>query len=182
MPYLHLPVQSGSDKVLKAMNRRYTSEEYLNIIFRLKDLCPNIALSSDFIVGFPTEGEEDFSATLDLVRKIGFASSFSFKYSPRPGTPGAAMKGQIPENIKSERLDILQELLQTQQKAFNHSCIGKIMPVLFEHEGKQEGQLCGRSPYLQNVNVKAEKSRLGTIIPVKITKSTLNSLGGEITL
>ncbi|MBR7158931.1 MAG: tRNA (N6-isopentenyl adenosine(37)-C2)-methylthiotransferase MiaB [Alphaproteobacteria bacterium] len=182
MPYLHLPVQSGSDKVLKAMNRRYTSAEYLDIVYRLKDICPEIALSSDFIVGFPGEEDSDFAQTMDLVEKVGFASSFSFKYSPRPGTPGAAMKGQIPEKVKAERLDILQALLQSEQKAFNQNCIGKILPVLLEHEGKSQGQLCGRSPYLQNVNLPADKNLLGTIIPVKITKSTLNSLSGEIAL
>ena len=179
MPYLHLPVQSGSDKILRAMNRRYTSSEYLDIIFKLRDLCPEIAISSDFIVGFPGEEDKDFEQTLDLVNKVDFASSFSFKYSPRPGTPGAAMKGQIPEKIKSSRLDILQSLLQRQQERFNYNCIGKVLPVLLEHEGKKTGQLCGRSPYLQNVNLEADKKLLGEIIPVKITGANLNSLRGE---
>lgn len=180
MPYLHLPVQSGSDKVLKAMNRKYTRAEYLDIIAKIKDARADIALSSDFIVGFAGEEEEDFAQTLDLVDKVKFASSFSFKYSQRAGTAGAAMKGQVPEKIKGERLIILQELLQKYQEEFNQTFMDKELPVLFECNGKNNGEYVGHSPYMQTVTVKAEANVIGQILPVKIIKAGLNVLSGEI--
>src|SRR5579862_7413880 len=145
MPFLHLPVQSGSDRVLLAMNRRHSASEYRQTVERLRRARPDIALSSDFIVGFPGESEEDFRATTDLVRDIGYAQAFSFKYSPRPGTPAASASDQVPEPLKAERLHILQSVLQEQQRAFNQSCVGRVLPVLFEKPGRHPGQLVGRS-------------------------------------
>jgi tRNA-2-methylthio-N6-dimethylallyladenosine synthase len=161
MPFIHLPVQSGSDRVLAAMNRRHTADQYRATVERLRRARPDLALSSDFIVGFPGESAADFEATLDLVREIGFAQAFSFKYSPRPGTPAANSADQVPEPIKAERLAALQSLLNEQQRAFNQTCIGRILPVLFEKPGRHAGQLVGRSPYLQSVhaNVSAETIR-----------------------
>jgi tRNA-2-methylthio-N6-dimethylallyladenosine synthase len=180
MPFLHLPVQSGSNKILKAMNRKHTREEYFTIIDKLKTIRPDIALSSDFIVGFPGETDEDFADTMDLIKKINFAQSFSFKYSPRPGTP-AATKPQIPENIKIERLAILQKELAKQQLEFNESCVGKILPVLFEKEGKHDNHIGGKTPYMQSAYVEnVDKSMLGKIVNVKITKGAAISVTGEI--
>ncbi|HCY55716.1 MAG TPA: tRNA (N6-isopentenyl adenosine(37)-C2)-methylthiotransferase MiaB, partial [Oceanicaulis sp.] len=136
MPYLHLPVQAGSDRILKAMNRKHTAAEYIALIERLRTLRPDIALSGDFIVGFPGEQERDFEDTLKLVEAVGYASAFSFKYSRRPGTPGAAMAGQVDEAVKTERLARLQALLNAQQEAFNAAMVGKRLPVLFEREGR----------------------------------------------
>ncbi|WP_308910711.1 tRNA (N6-isopentenyl adenosine(37)-C2)-methylthiotransferase MiaB [Pseudokordiimonas caeni] len=153
MPYLHLPVQSGSDRILAAMNRKHTAESYLDIIRRLRDARPDLALSSDFIVGFPGEKDEDFEATMALVREVGYAQSFSFKYSARPGTPASVMPFQVPEDVKSERLAALQALLAEQQLAFNKACLGKTLEVLVERPGKKDGEVVGRSPYLQAVHI-----------------------------
>jgi tRNA-2-methylthio-N6-dimethylallyladenosine synthase len=180
MPFLHLPIQSGSNKILKAMNRKHTREEYFTIIDRLRKAKPDIALSSDFIVGFPGETEEDFADTLDLAKKVGFSQSYSFKYSPRPGTP-AAIKEQVPEHIKDERLLILQEELKRSQLRFNEDCVGRTMPVLFDRDGKLEGQIIGKTPYMQSVHVlNPDKSLIGQIIQVKITKALPSSLAGEV--
>ena len=153
MPYLHLPVQSGSDKILKAMNRRHNRAQYLDIIEKLYAANPALRMSSDFIVGFPGESDEDFEQTLDIVRRVGYIQAFSFKYSKRPGTPAALMPEQVEEKIKRQRLDILQELLSGMQLKFNRECLGKTMPVLFEYKGRRAGQLVGRTPYMQNIHV-----------------------------
>ena len=180
MPFLHLPVQSGSDRVLAAMNRRHTADEYKRTVARLRAARPDLALSSDFIVGYPGESEEDFRATLDLVAKIGFAQAFSFKYSPRPGTPAAEVEDQVPEPVKAERLAALQVVLQQQQRAFNQGCVGKILPVLFDKPGRHPGQLVGRSPYLQSVHAAAAPDRIGEILPVMVRAIEPNSLAGAI--
>jgi tRNA-2-methylthio-N6-dimethylallyladenosine synthase len=180
MPQLHLPVQSGSDRILAAMNRRHTRAEYLHIVERLRRACPALALSSDFIVGFPGETEEDFTATLNLVSAVGFSGAFSFKYSPRPGTPGAEMAGQIDETIKSERLGRLQQAIDASQAKFNRSCLGRTYDVLFEREGRHAGQLVGRSPYLQPVQAIAPKSLIGAIAAVTISEIGSNSLFGAL--
>lgn len=180
MPYLHLPVQAGSDKILKAMNRGHTAEHYVKLIERIRTARPDIALSGDFIVGFPGETSEDFKATLDLVEAVGYASAYSFKYSRRPGTPGAAMQKQVPEDQKSEHLAQLQALLERQRVEFNQKQVGQSLTVLFEREGRKNGQLIGRSPYLQSVHVSAPKSMLGSIAPVSIEDVTPNALAGVL--
>ena len=180
MPYLHLPIQSGSNKVLKAMNRRHTKEDYLKVIDKLKAANPKIGMSSDFIVGFPGETDKDFTETLDIVNQVKYIQAFSFKYSKRPGTPAALMDGQIEEKIKKERLDILQNLLFSYQEKFNLSSVGKTMPVLFESKGRHAGQLIGRTPYMQNVHAILPKENLNQIINIKITEATTNSLSGEV--
>ncbi len=180
MPYFHLPVQAGSDKILKSMNRQHTAEEYIAIIDRLRAARPDIAISGDMIVGFPGETDKDFEDTMELVRKVNYASCFSFKYSRRPGTPGAAMFNQIDEGVKGERLQALQALLNEQQIAFNESQVGKTLPVLFERAGRLEGQLHGRSPYLQAVHVDAPESLLGKIADVEITGASRNALSGRL--
>ena len=180
MPYLHLPVQSGSDRILKAMNRRHTAAEYLALIRRIKDARPDLALSGDFIVGFPGETDEDFEDTLRLVEAVGYAQAFSFKYSTRPGTPGADLKDQVPEDVKANRLERLQALLLKQQHAFNESCIGREIDLLLEKPGRMPGQLIGRSPWLQSVNVDAKSSQIGDIIRVRITGTGPNSLFAEM--
>ena len=182
MPYLHLPVQSGSDRVLKAMNRGHTAEHYLRLVDKIRAARPDIALSGDFIVGFPGESEADFEATLQLVRDARYASSFSFKYSRRPGTPAAAMPGQVPEDVKSERLQRLQILLETQRQAFNGAMAGRTVPVLFERPGRNPGQLIGRTPYLQAIHAEAPQHRLGQIVAVKIAAAGSNSLAGAVEL
>jgi tRNA-2-methylthio-N6-dimethylallyladenosine synthase len=179
MPFLHLPVQSGADRVLAAMNRRHTADDYRRTVQKLRQARPDLALSSDFIVGYPGESELDFRATLDLVGEIGFAQSFSFKYSPRPGTPAASEK-QLPEPVKAERLAELQVLLQQQQRAFNAASVGTTMPVLFEKPGRYDGQLVGRSPYLQPVHADAASETIGKVVPVHITTVHTNSLSGTI--
>ena len=179
MPYLHLPIQSGSDRVLKAMNRGHTTREYLTLVARLRAACPSIALTSDFIVGFPGETDAEFNATLDIIREVNYASAFSFKYSPRPGTPAAENTRQIPEDVKSERLVRLQNLLTTQQAAFNQTWVGHTLPVLIEKPGRQEGQMIGRSPYLQSVHLDIEKLALGSIVSAKILAVGPNSLSGQ---
>ncbi len=180
MPFLHLPVQSGSDRVLLAMNRRHSASQYRRTVERLRRARPDIALSSDFIVGFPGESEEDFRATTDLVRDIGYAQAFSFKYSPRPGTPAASASDQVPEPVKAERLRILQSVLHEEQRAFNQSCVGRVLPVLFEKPGRHPGQLVGRSPYLQSVHTQAGVERIGEVVPVTIRAALSNSLAGAI--
>ncbi|MFZ0269802.1 tRNA (N6-isopentenyl adenosine(37)-C2)-methylthiotransferase MiaB [Caulobacter sp.] len=180
MPYLHLPVQAGSDKILKAMNRDHTAESYVRLIEKIRAARPDIAMSGDFIVGFPGERDGDFEKTLELVREVGFASAFSFKYSRRPGTPASAMPGQVDEVVKAERLDRLNALLDEQQKAFNALQVGKVMPVLFEKKGRNPGQIVGRSPYLQAVHAVGPDSLLGQIVPVRIESSAKMSLGGVL--
>jgi tRNA-2-methylthio-N6-dimethylallyladenosine synthase len=180
MPYLHLPVQAGSDAVLAAMQRKHGRGTYLELAARLRAARPDIALSSDFIVGFPGETEADFEATLDLVREVGFASAFSFKYSPRPGTPGAEFPDQVDARIKRERLARLLDLLETQRQAFNWAMIGKTLAVLFEKKGRHPGQIVGRSPYLQAVQVTAPEHLIGALMPVEIVAAGANSLFGRL--
>ena len=179
MPYLHLPVQSGSDRILKVMNRAHDRESFLRTVERVRTARPDIALSSDFIVGFPGESDLDFEATLDLIREVGFAGAFTFKYSRRPGTPAAAMTGQVDEAVKTERLARLQALIESQQRAFNAAQVGKTLPVLFERPGRHVGQLIGRSPYLQAVHCEGRASLIGRIAPVRIADVGNNSLAGE---
>lgn len=180
MPYIHLPIQAGSDAVLKAMNRRYSVQEYIDIVGQFREARPDMAISSDFIVGFPGETDADFENTMDLIKKIKYASSFSFKYSPRPGTPASLMKNQVPEEVKSQRLSILQAELLSQQQAFNTSTIGKTLDILLVEHGKKPGQLTGYSPYLQPTHVHIDDSALNTIVKVKITGATATSLTGEL--
>ncbi|MEP3247999.1 MAG: tRNA (N6-isopentenyl adenosine(37)-C2)-methylthiotransferase MiaB [Sneathiella sp.] len=181
MPYLHLPVQAGADRILEAMNRRHTGAEYRKIIDKLRSYNPELALSGDFIVGFPGETEAEFEETLQLVRDVTYAQAYSFKYSPRPGTPAAALEGQmIPEDIKSERLARLQKLLNEQQLAFNKSFEGKEIDVLLEREGKKDGQLIGRSPYMQSVFVQSPPHRIGRIATVIVEEGNANSLRGKL--
>jgi tRNA-2-methylthio-N6-dimethylallyladenosine synthase len=180
MPYLHLPFQAGSDRILAAMNRKHTAAHYVDLVARVRAARPDIALSTDIIVGFPGESDDDFEATLDIVRTIGFAQAYSFKYSPRPGTPAAKMADQVPEAVKIERLARLKALLDAQQSSFNAQCIGRVMPVLFERHGRRDGQLIGRSPYLQSVHADAAPALVGRIIPVEIADAGPNSLSGVI--
>jgi tRNA-2-methylthio-N6-dimethylallyladenosine synthase len=180
MPFLHLPVQSGSDRILKAMNRQHTAESYLRLIEKIRAARPDIAISGDFIVGFPGERDSDFEATLALVREVGHAGAFSFKYSRRPGTPAAAMPGQVAEAVKDERLARLNALLDAQARAFNTSQVGKILPVLFERKGRHPGQLIGRSPYLQAVHALAPDRLIGQIVPVRIEDAARMSLAGVL--
>ena len=179
MPYLHLPVQSGSDRVLKAMNRKHTAASYLKIIERLRDVRPDMAISGDFITGFPGETEEDFEDTLALVRAVGYAQAFSFKYSARPGTP-AAERAEVPEAQKAERLHRLQALLTEQQVAFQEAQVGRDLPVLLEKPGRMEGQLVGKSPYLQAVHLDAPQEMLGRIVTARIVASAPNSLAAQL--
>jgi tRNA-2-methylthio-N6-dimethylallyladenosine synthase len=179
MPFLHLPVQSGSDRMLASMNRKHTAADYLAIVARLRAVRPDIALSSDFIVGHPGETEADFEATLDLIRTVGFAQAFSFKYSPRPGTPAAGAPMQVPEAEKDRRLQALQALLRDQQAAFNAACVGRALPVLVTGPGRYAGQVAGRSPYLQPVHFAGPPSLVGHEIPVRIAAAHTNSLAGE---
>ena len=178
MPFLHLPVQSGSDRVLAAMNRRHGADDYRRLVDRLRAARPDIALSSDFIVGFPGETEDDFRATLDLIADVGFIQAYSFKYSPRPGTPAATMEGQIPDDVRTRRLSELQDLLNHQQRAFNDGCVGRVMPVLFDRRGKYPGQLVGRSPYMQPVHAEVSDRLFGAVADLSITGAFANSLAG----
>ncbi len=179
MPYLHLPVQAGSDAVLKAMNRGHTAESYLHLIERIRRARPDIAISGDFIVGFPGETDADFARTLELVREVGYAAAYSFKYSPRPGTPAAEAENQVPEPVKLARLHELQALLQRQQSAFNAACVSRKLPVLLEKPGRDPGQLVGRSPYLQAVHLPAGKLTVGQIVEAHIDGVGTNSLSGH---
>jgi tRNA-2-methylthio-N6-dimethylallyladenosine synthase len=179
MPYLHLPIQSGSDRVLKAMNRGHTTAQYMKLIERIRAAQPRIAMTSDFIVGFPGETDAEFQETLDLVRNVSYAGAFSFKYSPRPGTPAAENENQIPEDVKNERLARLQAVLTKQQAAFNQSCVDQTLTVLLEKPGRQEGQLIGRSPYLQSVHLDAPESLVGSFVNAHILAVGPNSLSGQ---
>lgn len=178
MPYLHLPVQSGSDRILKAMNRQHKAADYLKLIDRIRQARPDIAFSGDFIVGFPGETDEDFEATIKLVEEVGYSSAYSFKYSPRPGTPGATMKNHVDESVKDERLQRLQTLILDQQHRFLKSKIGERVEVLVEKAGRHDGQMVGRSPWLLPVVV-STNAKIGEIIPVDITKALPNSLFGN---
>jgi tRNA-2-methylthio-N6-dimethylallyladenosine synthase len=179
MPFLHLPVQSGSDAVLRAMNRRHRAAEYERTVDRLRAARPDMALSSDFIVGFPGETDADFAATLALVRKIGFAQAFSFRYSPRPGTPAASMPKQVKDAVKRERLAELQALLAEQAQAFNRATVGRVLPVLLERAGRYPGQLSGRTPYLQPVHLQLSEGEIGDVVQAFITESQPHSLAGQ---
>lgn len=180
MPYLHLPIQSGSNSVLKRMNRKHEAAFYVDIIHRLRAARPDIALSGDFIVGFPGETDKEFEETLGLVKAVGYASSYSFKYSPRPGTPAATDDAQIDEAVKEDRLARLQSLLLGQHQAFNDSCVGKTMPVLLDRDGKHEGQFIGRTPYMQSVYLYAPDAAHGKIVDVTIIGASGVSLKGEL--
>ena len=179
MPYLHLPVQSGSDRILKAMNRRHNSADYLRVVEKLYEANPLLKMSSDFIVGFPGESDDDFQKTLDIVNKVKYIQAFSCKYSRRAGTPAAVMDNQVEEKVKKERLDILQTLLFDYQDKFNKSCIGKTMPVLLEQKGRHKGQLIGRTPYMQNLHVETKSDNMNKIINVVVSEATTNSLSGK---
>ncbi|HEY2070976.1 MAG TPA: tRNA (N6-isopentenyl adenosine(37)-C2)-methylthiotransferase MiaB [Rhizomicrobium sp.] len=180
MPYLHLPVQSGSDAVLDAMNRQHTREDYFRLVERIRAVRPDIALSSDFIVGFPGETDKDFEDTLDLIRAVKFAAAYSFKYSPRPGTPAASARKQIAEEVKDARLQALQALLLEQQHAFGRACVDRTFPVLFEKPGRQSGQAIGRSPYLQSVHADNASHLIGKLHTVHIEAAGSNSLQGRL--
>jgi tRNA-2-methylthio-N6-dimethylallyladenosine synthase len=180
MPYLHLPVQSGSDRVLAAMNRRHTRGDYLAVIARLREARSDMAFCSDFIVGFPGESEADFQQTLSLVEEVGYAGAFSFKYSARPGTPAAELPDQISEEVKSVRLHRLQSMIERHQANFNARCIGRSFDVLFEKPGRRAGQIVGRSPYLQPVQVMAASEMIGKIAAVSVTATGTNSLFGAL--
>jgi tRNA-2-methylthio-N6-dimethylallyladenosine synthase len=180
MPFLHLPVQSGSDRVLAAMNRKHTAAEYIDLIARVRAARPDIALSSDFIVGFPGETDQEAEETIALAKKIGFAQAFSFKYSPRPGTPAAGRGEQVPDAVKSERLIRLQAVLEAQQAAFNAQSVGSVLPVLFERKGREPGEFVGRTPYLQLVHAAGSGELVGSTAPVMLTESRRMSLSGVI--
>ncbi len=180
MPYVHLPVQSGSDRILDAMNRRHTRADYLNVIAALRTARPDLAFTSDFIVGFPGETEDDFRDTLALVEDVGFASAYTFTYSARPGTPAAEMENQVPDGEKSERLQRLQAVITRQWRAFNASFAGRTLDVLLEKPGRLPGQLVGKSPYLQAVQVMAPAALIGSVVRVAITEAGTNSLFGAL--
>ena len=180
MPYLHLPVQSGSDRILEAMNRGHDRDHYRRLVDRLRGIQPDLALSSDFIVGFPGESDADFDDTMKLVDEIGFASAYTFKYSRRPGTPGAALGDQLAESIKTARLAALQSLLGSQQLAFNASKVGTIVPVLFAEAGRKPGQMLGKSPWLQSVYVEGGAEMIGNLVNVRLLAAYALSLAGEI--
>jgi tRNA-2-methylthio-N6-dimethylallyladenosine synthase len=178
MAFLHLPVQSGSNRILKAMNRRHNADDYRRLVERLRRARPDIGLSSDFIVGFPGETDADFAETLKLIEDVGFIQAYSFKYSPRPGTPAATLENQVTEEVKSERLCTLQDVLNAQQRAFNESCVGHVMEVLLERPGREAGQLVGRSPYMQAVHVNDAQRERGAIVRLRIVAAHANSLTG----
>ncbi|GAA4013949.1 tRNA (N6-isopentenyl adenosine(37)-C2)-methylthiotransferase MiaB [Sphingomonas swuensis] len=179
MPYLHLPVQAGSDRILKAMNRHHSADDYLRTLDRVRAARPDIAISGDFIVGFPGESDEDFEATLSIVRTVGYASAFTFKYSARPGTPAATMDGQLPEAVKDERLQRLQALVAEQSRAFNLSKVGAETRILIDRVGRKPGQMIGKSPWLQSVFVDSD-ARIGEMVDVRLTAALPNSLAGEV--
>jgi tRNA-2-methylthio-N6-dimethylallyladenosine synthase len=179
MPYLHLPVQAGADRILKAMNRKHSAESYIRLIERIRAARPDIAISGDFIVGFPGETEAEFQATLDLADTVGYASAFSFKYSARPGTPAAELE-TVTEDVSSERLQRLQALLNRDRARFADSLVGATLPVRFEKQGREPGQMIGRSPYLQSVVVQADQAAKGRILPVDITDTLPNALAGRL--
>ena len=179
MPYLHLPVQSGSDRILKAMNRSHDADSYLRLLERVRAARPDIALSGDFIVGFPGETEEDFEATLGIVDAVGYASAYSFKYSPRPGTPGAAMEDQIPRDIMEDRLARLQQRIDRHRLAFNRSKVGESIQILIERAGRRPGQMIGKTPWLQSVHVETD-ARPGDMLEVRLQSALPNSLSGAV--
>ncbi len=181
MPFLHLPIQSGSDKILKAMNRKHGREDYMQVIAKLRAARPDMAFSSDFIVGFPGETEEDFSETLAIVREVGYAQCYSFAYSPRPGTPASIREEQVPQAVKLERLARLQAAITEEQFRFNQQTVGKTMEVLLDRAGKYEGQTIGRSPYMQSVHVRDASAYKNTMVTVKITEAFEHSVAGVIT-
>jgi tRNA-2-methylthio-N6-dimethylallyladenosine synthase len=180
VPFLHLPVQSGSDKILRAMSRGHDRGDYLLLVDKLKKARPDLMLSSDFIVGFPGETEEDFADSLSLINEVGFIQTYSFKYSPRPGTPAANLDNQLPEEVKVERLTRIQAELEKVQSAFNRSCIGRSFSVLLDRQGRKDGQLLGRSPYMQPVHVTAGPEMMGEVLDLRITAAYRNSLAGII--
>jgi tRNA-2-methylthio-N6-dimethylallyladenosine synthase len=180
MPFLHLPIQSGSDKILKEMNRKHSRGEYLDVIARLRAARPDIAFSSDFIVGFPGETEEDFSETLAIVREVGYAQCYSFAYSPRPGTPASVKTTQVPQEVKLERLARLQAAISEQQLAFNKQTVGQVMDVLFDRPGKYAGQMIGRSPYMQSVHVHNASAYAGKMVTVTVTEAFEHSVGAVV--
>jgi len=181
MPFVHLPVQAGSDRILAAMNRKHTADDYRRIVDRMRAARPDLALSGDFIVGFPGESDQDFADTLRLVTDIGYAQAYSFKYSARPGTPAAGMDGrQVPEDVKAARLQALQQLLDAQQVAFNERSVGGVQPVLLDRMGKKPGQLLGRGPWMQAVHVLAPERLLGRVVDVRIREAHANSLAGQV--
>jgi tRNA-2-methylthio-N6-dimethylallyladenosine synthase len=180
MPFVHLPVQSGSDRILAAMNRKHTADDYHRVIERFRSACQDIAFSSDFIVGFPGETEEDFKATLALVRQIGYAGAYSFKYSPRPGTPAADMQEMVAPATMDERLARLQELIDSQQHAFNRAAVGTTVDVLFERAARNEGQIVGRTAYLQPAHVMASEDIIGQVLPVTVDSLERYSLLGQL--
>ncbi len=179
MPFLHLPVQAGSDRILAAMNRRHTADDYRRLVARIREARPDIALSSDFIVGFPGETDADFEATIALVDEIGFASSYSFKYSPRPGTPAADLGEQVPAALMDERLYRLQARIEHHRQAFNHAMVGRTVEILLERAGRHPGQLAGKSPYLQAVQIETETNQIGDRVQVVIERAGSNSLFGR---
>ncbi|WP_411957495.1 tRNA (N6-isopentenyl adenosine(37)-C2)-methylthiotransferase MiaB [Paracoccus homiensis] len=179
MPYLHLPVQSGSDRILKAMNRKHTADQYLRLIDRIKDARPDIMLTSDFIVGFPGETDQDHADTLRLIEQVGFGTAFSFKYSPRPGTP-AYDRPEVDSAVADARLQELQALLSRQQKAAQEGMVGRSLGVLFEKQGRLPGQMVGKSDYLHSVFVDAPDAQIGDLVQVRIVESAANSLRGEL--
>jgi tRNA-2-methylthio-N6-dimethylallyladenosine synthase len=180
MPFLHLPVQSGSDKILAAMNRRHTAADYVYTIERLRAARPDIALSSDFIVGHPGETAADFAATLALVRRVGFAQAFSFKYSARPGTPAAGAPNQVAEPEKDRRLQELQALLREQQTAFNADCVGRTVEILVTGPGRHPGQIGGRTPWLQPVHADGPATLAGRLVQMKMIAAHPNSLSARL--
>ncbi|MEO8618265.1 MAG: tRNA (N6-isopentenyl adenosine(37)-C2)-methylthiotransferase MiaB [Sphingomicrobium sp.] len=179
MPYLHLPVQSGSTAILKAMNRSHSAESYVRIIERMRTAKPDVAISGDFIVGFPGESERDFEETLAIVDEVRYASAYSFKYSPRPGTPAATMEGQVPADVMDDRLQRLQARLAEHSLAFNRACIGRDTRILIDRKGRKDGQMIGKSPWLQSVHVMSD-APIGSMIPVTLTSAAPNSLGGAL--
>ena len=182
MPFLHLPAQSGSNRILAAMNRRHSADDYRRLVDRLRAARPDLALSSDFIVGFPGETDEDFQATLALVDDVGYAQAYSFRYSARPGTAAADAPRQVPRAVASERLYVLQQAIEAQQRVFNHACLGRKLPILLDRPGRKPGQLVGRSPYMQAVHVQAAAESARTIAVARIIASGPNSLAGALSL
>ena len=182
MPYLHLPVQAGSDRILDAMNRHHTRDDYMRIIDRLREARPDMALSGDFIVGFPGETDRDFMDTLSLIREVNYASAYSFKYSPRPGTPASLSEDQVPEDAKAERLQTLQQLISAQQFAFNQAKVGDVMDILIERPANRADQMAGRSPWMQAVHFPSDVGAIGDIVSLKITEAHQNSLSASLPL
>jgi len=180
MPYLHLPIQAGSDRILAAMNRKHTRAEYLALIGRMRAVRPDIALSTDVIVGFPGETDADFELTLAVLEEVGFAQAYAFKYSPRPGTPAAGLDRQLPDEVKDSRLQYVLAAVERSQTAFNSACVGRVVPVLLERPGRHPGQLIGRSPYMQAVHLTAPPSLCGHVVDVEIVAAGVNSLTGKL--